>query len=423
MEASDVIYSFQRLAMPNSPGQWVMQAVKKHSNGQLMMESPAKDSLVIHLEKPFSPFLSLLANPYCSVVAREAVEHYGEQFGQHPVGTGPYRMAYWAEGEKLILRKTENYFQSCDQRPDAIAISFLKDRQAVFLEFLRGKFDFISGIDGSFKDEILDREGNLKAQYASKIRMVRRPYLKTDYLGFRLDILPPAYRDKRVRQAMSHAIRRKAMIQYLRKGIGIPAIHGFLPQGSKGFHQDFHSRDEDRNKAQRLLAEAGYPNGKGLPEINLLTSPANQELAEFLQHDWAEAGIPVKVEIAPAAVNAERTGNGKAMLFRKSWVADYSDDENFYLLFKGSNTAPAGPNYSGIKDERIDRWYQKALSSADEASRKAAYLEIEKILDEEMPVIPLYYDEAVFFVHHHVQGLNGNPMNLPVIKWVIKKKD
>jgi peptide/nickel transport system substrate-binding protein len=111
------------------------------------------------------------------------------------------------------------------------------------------------------------------------------------------------------------------------------------------------------------------------------------------------------------------------MLFRKSWVADYSDDENFYLLFKGSNTAPAGPNYSGIKDERIDRWYQKALSSAGEASRKAAYLEIEKILDEEMPVIPLYYDEAVFFVHHHVQGLNGNPMNLPVIKWVIKKKD
>ncbi len=423
MSAEDVAYSMQRLAAENSPGQWVMQSVKRDDAGKLMIEVIRDDSLIIHLDKPFSPFLSLLANPYCSVVPREAIEHYGEQFGQHPVGTGPYAMAYWAEGEKLVLRKTEKYFQGYQQRPDAIAISFLKDRQAAFLEFMRGKFDFISGIDGSFKDEILDNEGGLKPDYARKIRMVRRPYLKTDYLGFRLDILPKAYRDKRVRQAMSHAIRRKAMIKYLRKGIGIPAVHGFLPKGSKGYHEDLQTRDEDRSKVLGLLAEAGFPGGKGLPEISLLTSPANQELAEFLQHDWAEAGIPVKVEIAPAAVNAERTGKGQAMLFRKSWVADYSDDENFYLLFVGSNTAPAGPNYSGIKDQRIDSLYQSALSAGDDKTRKTLYLEIEKILNEEMPVIPLYYDEAVFFVHHNIKGMNGNPMNLPIIKMLTKPRE
>jgi peptide/nickel transport system substrate-binding protein len=131
----------------------------------------------------------------------------------------------------------------------------------------------------------------------------------------------------------------------------------------------------------------------------------------------------VKVEIAPAAVNAERTGKGQAMLFRKSWVADYSDDENFYLLFVGSNTAPAGPNYSGIKDQRIDSLYQSALSAGDDKTRKTLYLEIEKILNEEMPVIPLYYDEAVFFVHHNIKGMNGNPMNLPIIKMLTKPRE
>jgi oligopeptide transport system substrate-binding protein len=423
MTATDVAFSLQRLAAEDSPGQWVMQAVKRDQNGRLIINVIGEDSLQIFLSKPFSPFLSLLANPYCSVVPHEAIEKYGEQFGQHPVGTGPYKMAFWAEGEKLVLRKTDNYFQSYPKRPDAIAISFLKDRQAAFLEFMRGKFDFISGIDGSFKDEILDEEGKLKASYSEKIRMVRRPYLKTDYLGFRLDILPPAYRDKRVRQAMSHAIRREAMIKYLRRGIGIPAVNGFLPQGSKGFHSDFQSRQEDRGKVQKLLTEAGFPHGKGLPEISLLTSAANQELAEFLQHDWAEAGIPVKVEIAPSAVNAERTGKGQAMLFRKSWVADYSDDENFYLLFVGSNTAPAGPNYSGIQDERIDKLYSLALGENEPQKRKEIYLSIEKILDEEMPVIPLYYDEAVFFVHRNVQGLKGNPMNLPVLKLVTKPNE
>lgn len=423
MCAEDVAYSLNRLAAESSPGQWVMQAVKRDSSGKLQILVKGEDSLVIKLEKPFNPFLSLLANPYCSVIPHEAVEKYGEQFGQHPVGTGPYSMAYWAEGEKLVLRKTEKYFQGYENRPDAIAISFLKDRQAAFLEFMRGNFDFISGIDGSFKDEILNDDGDLKPGYAEKIRMVRRPYLKTDYLGFRLDILPLAYRDKRVRQAMSHAIRRKAMIKYLRKGIGIPALHGFLPKGSRGFHQDFESRDQDLGKARKLLAEAGYPFGKGLPEITLMTSPANQELAEFLQHDWAEAGIPVKVEIAPAAVNAEKTGNGQVMLFRKSWVADYSDDENFYLLFYGPNTSPAGPNYSGIDNKTIDSLYLAALKPADEKSRKALYMQIENILNEEMPVIPLYYDEAVFFVQPYIKGMTGNPMNLPVMKMINKPKE
>lgn len=164
--AEDAVYSFNRLRNPElaSPGAWVL-------NGLDSIYSRGEDTLVIRLKQAFSPFLGMLAMGYCSIVPREAVEFYGSDFGRNPVGTGPFYFQVWRENEKLVLRRNPHYFMkdsAGNRLPylDGVAIRFIPDKQAGFLEFLQHKLDFVSGLDASYKDEVLTPAGKLKKEYS-----------------------------------------------------------------------------------------------------------------------------------------------------------------------------------------------------------------------------------------------------------------
>ncbi len=157
---------------------------------------------------PFSPFLGILSMKYCSVVPQEGILLYGKDFSRKPVGTGPFRFQFWAENEKLVLRKNQNYFEVDNEGNtlpylEAIAISFIPDKQSAFLEFLKGKNDLISGIDLSYKDELLDPQGNWNTKYAVRFNHFRQPYLNTVYLAFFVDSTQGRgpWQDSRIRQA------------------------------------------------------------------------------------------------------------------------------------------------------------------------------------------------------------------------------
>ncbi|PKO95198.1 MAG: ABC transporter substrate-binding protein, partial [Bacteroidetes bacterium HGW-Bacteroidetes-9] len=174
--AEDFVYSFQRLADKKlaSPGAWVLGAVQLLNN--LPDVSSLNDTtLIIRLQKPFPPFLGMLSMQYCSVVPMESIEYYKNDFRSNPVGTGPFRFKMWKEGVKLIMLKNEHYFEKEHNKQlpylDAVAISFIIDKQSAFLEFVKGNLDFMSGLDASYKDEILTPSGKLNPTYATKIRM------------------------------------------------------------------------------------------------------------------------------------------------------------------------------------------------------------------------------------------------------------
>lgn len=413
--SQDFLYSFRRILDPRvaSPGLWIFNDVAPDG-----FSAPDDTTFVIRLKSPSAPFLGLLCTPYCAVIPHEVADHYGQDFRTHPCGTGPFQFQYWKENVKLVLRRNPLYFESDEAgRPlpylDAVAITFIIDKQTAFLEFMKGSLDFMNSIDPGYKDEILTRTGQLKSKYADQINMVSTPYLNTEYLGFNMEAPQNGVlRDRRIRQAVSLAFDRRKMMKYMRNNIGTPGCYGFVPCGLPGF--DTASRygyEYDPGKALRLLREAGFPNGEGLPELQLATTSTYLDLCKYIQQQLGLLGIRVKVDVNPPAALREQIAQGRLSWFRGSWVADYPDAENYLSLFYSKNRCPDGPNYTRFSSRAFDRLYEQAVRDPDPVSRQRLYRQMDSLVMQEAPVVVLYYDQVLHFTHRWVHGLHSNAMN------------
>jgi ABC-type transport system substrate-binding protein len=421
VNARDVVYSLNRLRDEQvaSPGSWIMQSVDHIT--------AVNDSTVsISLNKPFSPFLGLLAMKYASVVPREAVEYYGSGFRSHPVGTGPFAFKFWEENVKLVLRRNPLYFEKDaqgNQLPylEAVAVTFLPDRQSGFLQFIQGKNDFTSGLDPSYKDELLTQTGELQKKYRGKVNMQTGPYLNTEYLGFKMDGPEGATMDKRIRQAMNYGFDRSKLVLYLRNNMGIPAMAGMIPAGLPGYG-NVKGYDYDLNKAKALISEYKKATGDVQPKISLSTNASYIDIAEFLQREWQKAGLQVEIDISPPSTLRTAISTGKVSFFRASWIADYPDAENYLSLFYSKNHAPNGPNTTHFSSRDFDRLYEEAAAETDDQKRYALYAKMDQLVIDEAPVIPLFYDKVARFTGTNISGLGINPLNMLTLKYVRKAK-
>ena len=413
--AEDFVYSFNRVVDKrlNSPGMWIFSSVK-HDDDQYAFTALDDTTFQIELSKPFPPFLGILSMTYASVVPHEAIEYYGDDFRNHPVGTGPFKFQYWKENVKLVFRKNPNYFE-CDATGerlpyiDAVSISFLIDKQVAFLEFIKGKFDFMSGIDARYKDELLTYDGQLRQKYEDKIDLITEPYLNTEYFSFFIDpndSLGPD-RSRALRQAVNLCIDREKMLRYLRNGIGEPGTGGMIPVGLPG-HKDGIGYGYDLKRAQRLVTEnhlEGYL-------LQLSTVADYADIGKFVQSQVEQIGLQCKMEVMPPATMRSMRSNGSLPFFRSSWVADYPDAENYLSLFTTSNFSPAGPNYTHYSNSKFDKLYEKALLCNDLQERSQYYTEMDSLMMQDAPVVVLFYDEVLRFVNKRVQNLGSNPTNL-----------
>ncbi|MBQ0016599.1 MAG: ABC transporter substrate-binding protein [Bacteroidales bacterium] len=417
--AGDFLYSLNRIIDPDvaSPGMWIFGMVD--SNG---FEAVDDTTFVIHLKQPYAPFLGLLSMPYCSVVPHEVVEYYGADYRSHPCGTGPFRLQMWKEDVKLVMRRNPLYFERDSigrQLPylDAVSITFVIDHQTAFLEFIKGNLDFMNAIDASYKDELLTRTGQLKPKYAQKLNMVSTPFLNTEYLGFVMDGEDSPVSDRRIRQAINYGFDRVKMMKYLRNGIGAPGTGGFIPRGLPG-HDSTCGYPYNPSLARQLLAEAGYPNGKGLKTITLSTTANYLDICKYIQQQLQLLGIDIKIDVCPPAALSEQVAQGKSPWFRKSWIADYPDAENYLSLFYSPNRAPAGPNYTHFSNQTFDNLYQQSIACANPEQRVQLYRQMDKIVMTEAPVMVLYYDQILHFTHKNVSGLRSNALNALDLRYV-----
>ena len=207
------------------------------------------------------------------------------------------------------------------------------------------------------------------------------------------------------------------MIQFLRNNIGVPANSGFVPAGLPSFDAEkVKGYDYNPKKAQALLKEAGFENGKGLGEIKLETTSSYKDLCTFIQKQLGEIGIKVEMELHPASFLREKTAKGAAHFFRASWIGDYPDAETYLTVLHGENPAP--PNYTQFNNAEYNKLYKMALRENDDAKRYELYQKMDKILVEEAPIVPLYYDEVLRFVQKDVENMRVNAFNLLSLKAV-----
>ncbi|NNK87440.1 MAG: ABC transporter substrate-binding protein [Flavobacteriaceae bacterium] len=418
--ASDFEYSLFRLLDDKlaSPGRWVMNKVES-------FKSLNDSTFRIDLKQPFPAFLGLLTMKYCSVVPREIVEHYGNDFRSNPIGTGPFQFKRWEENIKLVFRKNPGYFErdtdgSSLPYMEAIAISFLPDKQSEFLQFAQDNIDFVSGLDASYKDEILNAEGELQARYADEVNMIRAPYLNTEYLGFYMDSEAPEIQSESIRKAVNYGFDRKKMMTYLRNGIGIPANGGFIPKGLPG-HSETSGYSYQPEKSKSLIEQFKTETGIDNPKVVLTTTSNYLSFCEFIQRELQKSGLEIEVDVIPASSLKDSKANGKLDLFRASWVADYPDAENYLSLYYSENFAPGGPNYTHFTNTTFDQFYEMSFGITDVVERQYLYSRMDSLVMQKAPVIPLFYDEVVRFTRKTVKGLGVNPINLLDLKRVRKE--
>jgi peptide/nickel transport system substrate-binding protein len=433
--AHDVVYSLNRLRDPQvaSSGAWILDAVDAAAPGGGIL-ALRDDLLQITLKESFPPFLGLMSTAYANVVPAEAVEHFGSDFRAHPVGTGPFKLAWWMEDVACVLHRNPQHWEQDDSGQslpylDAVHISFAADMGAEFQGLKQGKFDFMSGLHPAYMNELLDDSGKLNVAFSEDLRMETVPFLKTDYIGFFTEPsgegewLP--WQDKNVRRALSAGIDRLSISQNLRRGAVMPTS-SFVPPVLLGLKNDslseVMSQVDRMDWAKSVLDSVRAHHSELWPALRISTTSDYTDLCAALQYQWGQLGLEVTIDVVSAAAHRERVATGKAALFRKSWLADYPDAENFLGLFHSRNFAPAGPNYSHFSDDEFDGMFEQAMSATDPLERLVRYREMNDRISEFMPVIPLFHDQVTHFVRNDVTGWKVSPVNRLDLREVRKRE-
>jgi oligopeptide transport system substrate-binding protein len=428
--AADFVYSFGRLIDPKvaSSGSWIFSDKVR---GKQAFQALNDSTFRITLRQPFAPFISMLTAQYCSVVPHEVVDFYGKDFRNHPVGTGPFMFKYWKEGEVLVLLKNDKYWELDKGNVrlpylDAVRATFINDKQTSFMEFIKKNLDFFNDIDGSYRDDILTKSGQITSKYKGKFVLNSGPYLNTIYMGMLVDTTLPIVKHSplrilKIRQAINYAIDKQKLVKYLRNSLGTPGYQGFVPKGMPGFSQtDISGYSYNPAECRRLLAEAGYPEGKNMPLITLSTTVAYHSLIEYVQSELERVGIKTKIEVTQGASLREMIAKNGINFFYGTWIADYPDAENYLSLFYSKNKIPFGPNYTGFNHKDFDKLFEQAYNVKSDEERYALYHKMDNLVMNQAPVVVLYYDKRVNLYQNNITGYSLNAQNLLTLKRVKK---
>jgi peptide/nickel transport system substrate-binding protein len=380
-------------------------------------------TLQITLKYPFAGFLNILSHPGCWVFPKEALDKYGVDMRVKCVGTGPFQVKSIKEGDAVILERNKNYWnidEHGNQLPylDAVKFSFIKEKKTELLEFKRGNLDMIFRLPIEMIPEILGeldhaKEGNVNFD------MQVVPAMSVYYYGFQHQ--NEVFSKKAVRQAFNYAIDREKIVTYTLQGEGIAGLYGIVPPSFKEYdYKAIKGYTYDPAKAKQLMADAGYPGGKGFPKITLQINSGggdrNIHTAEVIQKMLKEnLGIDVDINVMPLAEHLEAVETGKSLFWRSGWVADYPDPEVFLTTLYGAHV-PAQLNERSYlnpmryKSAKFDSIYVAALREIDTKKRFELYREADQVAMDDAAIMPIFYDENYRLIQLNVKNFDANPM-------------
>lgn len=333
-------------------------------------------TLVVTLSNPCPYFLHLAAFKTLYPVPMAVVQKHGDKWTrpENIVSNGPFQLKEWVANQQITMVPNENYWDRKNVRLKKLIAYAYTDPETSYKLFRQGKMDWCTSIPTPKIDEIK----RLPDYYV-------QPYLGSYF--YRVNVEKPPFNDVRVRKALTMGFDREIITRDLLKGGQIPA--GYFSPEMLGYKPPTGLR-YDRAQARKLLAEAGYPNGKGFPTIDLLynTQESHKQVAEAIARQWKEnLGITVSLRNNEWKVYLAEVDKRNFHLARGGWIGDYVDPNTFLDLFMTGG----GNNNTGWSNKRYDDLIRGAAKSGDQKERFKLFHQAEKILvEEECPIIPIY---------------------------------
>ncbi|WP_236919099.1 peptide ABC transporter substrate-binding protein [Ereboglobus luteus] len=411
--AGDFVASFKRMLSPSLAADYahflyIIQNAEAYHKGhledfaQVGAVAVNERTLKITLEHPCANFLSMLNHTAFFPVHARSIETHGALADRKTdwarpgrfVGNGAFALKEWRHGQRISVEKSPTYWDAENVRLNGVVFYSFESRDAEERAFRAGQLHLTEALSPSKIDAYRrNSPGLLRVD----------PYLGTEF--YRVNTERPFLNDVRVRRALSMAVDRKLIATQILRGVQSPAYE-FVPP-------DAHARADgkpvpgalrhDANAARALLAEAGYPEGKGAPPVELLfnTSESHRAVAEAVQEMWRrELGLTVTLvnQENKTVLGARRTRDYQVL--RSAWMADYADALSFLEVWESSS----GNNHTGWSDAAFDQLLYQAARTTDKQARAALLQKAEAILLRQSPMIPLYHYSHVFLIRPSVRN-------------------
>jgi oligopeptide transport system substrate-binding protein len=421
--SQDFVGSFKRILTPTMGAQYayklfVLAGAEDFNTGKLTdfskvgVRAPDTRTLVLTLGQPAPFLLESLLHYAWFPVHLPSVEKFGglDRPGgawTRPgnfVGNGPFVLSTWKPNQKIAVTRSPTYW----------------DHAAVKLDGI----DF-HAIDNSDSEERLFRTGGLDYCYSlplDKIETYRRDnpdtYRQAPFYGtyfYRLNVTRKPFDDRRVRRALALAIDRESIIRNILRDAGQKPAYNYTPPSPKFTSTARIAGDLD--EARRLLAEAGYPEGRGLPPVEILfnTLESHRTIAEAIQQMWkTRLGVNATLQNQEWKVYLDTVQTLNYQVARAGWIGDFSDPHTFLDMW----VTGGGNNQTGWSNADYDRILRSALGAGNEAARLAAYQQLDAILADEVPVIPIYFYSRVYAISPRVKNWAPSPLDNRAWKWV-----
>lgn len=345
--------------------------------------------------EPFAPLLAHLAHTAASILNEDAVEEYGEDYGDNPVGTGPYMLDEWTRGSEIHLTRFEDFHGENGQMENITFRNIQEDGNRT-IELETGEIDIAYDILPTDMSKIEDNE---------ELELVRDLNFSTVYLGFNMDKEP--FDDVRVRQAINYAIDVESIIETVMEGSGEVA-NGPIGPMVWASNDALEPYGHDVERAKELMEEAGYEDGFSTT-IWTNDNQLRQDIAQIAQSQLEEIGIDIEIEVLEWGAYLEGTANGEHDMFILGWVTVTGDpDYGLYALFHSEQFGAAG-NRTFYANERVDELLEEARKSADPDVREEAYMEVQEIVRDEAPWLFLNTGEDRTGIRNNVTGFKNHP--------------
>lgn len=414
--AKQFVYAWKRALTPSvgAPYAFFMYEIKNAKafyDGQLSdfkrvgVHAQNDYTLQVDLERPTPFFLALMAAPIAFPLRADSVEKWHDQFTEpeHFLSNGAYRLQQWIHEEKIRLTPNPYFYgKALHQSPqvDAISMQMVNDANTSVVMYENNELDFIettTSIPG-FDVRRLRKKPEAKSL----------PIHRISYFGF--NTKKPPFDNPKVRQAFAYALDRRYYPKLMQNGQQAfqswisPGLTGYNPTAGIGYNPE---------KAKQLLAEAGYPDGKGFPEVFIAfqTQYDIQKEAEIAQYLWKKnLNVDVRLNNMEWKMLLSQLNDDPPHIFRLGWFIDYPDADSFMGVF----LSDSGNNHTQWKSTLYDQYVQQAVTTLNPERRKALYDKAQHILlEQDTAIIPVYLSEKTYLIKPHVKGLTLNTLNLP----------